>query len=92
MNSIGSSIVIICSSLTSFILSSIETIVVDLPDQVGHVIRNNHCLAVIIFSSHGGNHNSSIFLASLSILRKTNHIFHNLKYPFTRKGVQSFAT
>jgi len=74
------------------ILSRIETIVVDLPDQVGQVIRNNHCFAGITFSNHGGKPRSSIFFASLSILRNTKPILHSLKYPFTRNGVQSLAT
>jgi hypothetical protein len=77
-NSTGSSIVKICSHLSSFILSKIATIEVDLPDQVGQVIKIKPCFNLVKTLTAGGNHNCSIFIALLAILLKTKEIFHNL--------------
>jgi hypothetical protein len=63
--------------------------VVDFHDQVGHVTRINHCLALVNFSTQGGSHNLLIGIDLLGILLRTNEIFHNLKKALTLKGTIS---
>jgi len=58
INSTGSSIVNICSHLVLFISSSIDIIVVDFQDQVGHVISISHCFNSVNTFTDSGNHKS----------------------------------
>jgi len=92
MNSIGSSIVIICSHLVLLICSNIAIIVVDFQDQVGQVIRTNHCFKVVNKPVHLGNHNFSTDIGFCSIFLRTNAGFHILKNQFTLKDVPSSFT
>jgi len=79
INSIGSSIVIICSFLFLFISSIIETIDVDFQDQVGQVTKTSQSFIVRNFFTHSGNHNFSNGIASDAILLITKFIFPNEK-------------
>ncbi|MDP2396339.1 MAG: hypothetical protein Q8S84_05895 [bacterium] len=78
INSTGSSIVNICSHLSLFIFSSIETIVVDLPAQVGQVIKTSQLFNSVNSLVDGGNNNSSIVITLLEILLITKEILPNL--------------
>jgi hypothetical protein len=85
----GSSIVTICSFLVLFICSKIATIVVDLPEPVGHVTRINHCFKVGNIQAHLGNQSFSTVKGSFSIFLRTNAGFHILKNQFILNDILS---
>jgi hypothetical protein len=89
INSVGSSIVKICSLLVLFIASSIEIIDVDFQLQVGQVTKISHHFALVNFSTHLGRPSSSIVFGVEAIFLITKAIFHNLKKAFTLNGVPS---